>query len=378
MEVKNEKEASFEINLDEIESKVSSNQLKVRECRVILEDFNKNTQNKRFKDSAITKNEVNDAKDNPQKNKKELKPGTVECRVCGTIMLKGSILSHIRQFHPEQTKSFNFFCEICDLKFHKMVYLKIHMTHKHGKSVSGPKHYECDFDGKVFETRARLRNHMVYHQPKVNCEFCQIEVLPTALQRHITNIHKNERKFQCQICQKSFKLDYSLKLHIQNHNKTFECQTCSRKFPTQGILKKHVKDNHENPKSFGCDICGKKFYLKSTLYRNKKIHDKNRLKPYKCQRCGYSTDSKRNFKLHKKGHEKRDKKFAAMKNPLKCGKCSTLCRNKYALKSHVKDVHPEVPFQCDLCGKYFNTKHNLAMHIKNRICNKSLWYTRAT
>jgi len=100
-------------------------------------------------------------------------------------------------------------------------------------------------------------------------------------------------------------------------------------------------------------ICGKKSNTNNHLKIHQKTHDKNRSKPFKCQRCDYTTDNNSNFKVHKTTHERQDKKIAAMKNPLKCEKCPKFFRNKQALSSHMKIVHPEV------------------MHIKRGICQKN-------
>ena len=129
-------------------------------------------------------------------------------------------------------------------------------------------------------------------------------------------------------------------------------------------LKKHVHGAHENPKSFECEVCCKKFNLHRHLKLHRKIHDENRSKPFKCQRCGFATDTNQRFKKHVRFHETKDKKFSAMKNPLKCEKCPTLCRNKGALGKHLITVHPKIFFQCDLCGSYKDDKSTLRGHIK--------------
>ncbi|KAL7014611.1 hypothetical protein ACKWTF_016028 [Chironomus riparius] len=231
-----------------------------------------------------------------------------------------------------------------------------------------PKHYECDYDGKFFETRSKIQKHMVHHQSKVKCELCQIKIQPKNMKKHFTSVHSTDRKFQCKLCHKSFKLIDTLKNHIQSHNKTIQCQICSKLFTFQKYLNEHMKLNHENPESFRCDVCNKNFKL---LHRHKETHNKNRPKPYKCQQCNYATDAINSIKKHQKFHENQDKKFAEMKNSVKCQKCLKVYSNKYIYNLHMKTVHSEHPLQCDLCGKYFGTKIGLSKHIKNRICRKS-------
>ena len=145
-------------------------------------------------------------------------------------------------------------------------------------------------------------------------------------------------------------------------------------FPSQGYLNRHIKETHENPESYECEICGMKFNLKKNIQKHQKTHDRNRPKPYKCHRCNYATDVKGNLKTHEKMHGNQDKKFAAMKNPVKCEKCQAFFKNSSLLKHHVKYVHPKHSFQCDLCGNYIKIKGNLIRHIKERICLKNSKY----
>lgn len=38
------------------------------------------------------------------------------------------------------------------------------------------KQFECDFDGKIWNTKAKLNDHMQSHLPKVNCKICNAEL----------------------------------------------------------------------------------------------------------------------------------------------------------------------------------------------------------
>jgi len=365
-EVKNEKDSSFEINLDEVEP----NSPKIRECRVILQDINKKKIKNEDKNSQIVKTEPESESNSSQSKvlKVHKSKQQIKCEYCSRKLSQLSILNHMRNFHSKKIKN-SASCEFCDQTCFTTTGLKVHMTIIHPEKFK-PKLYECDFDGKTFKNRTKLLVHMSYHQPKVKCELCQIEILPHAMQRHINNKHTKERKFQCKICQKRFKLDYSLKHHIKLHNKSHECKICKRKFSLQNFLTKHLKDFHENPNSFKCETCGKKFNTKKNHKEHQKTHDKNRPKPFKCQRCNYATDTNQNYKKHQEFHERQDKKVSAMKNPIKCKKCLTYCRNKTALNEHMRHVHPEALFQCDLCGKYLKAKLDMKGHIMKRVCQK--------
>jgi len=56
-------------------------------------------------------------------------------------------------------------------------------------------------------------------------------------------------------------------------------------------------------------------------------------------------------------------KFATMKNPIKCEKCSAFCKNKTTLSDHTKRVHSNIPHQCDLCGNFYKTRASLKIYI---------------
>jgi KRAB domain-containing zinc finger protein len=241
----------------------------------------------------------------------------------------------------------------------------------HGKNyVDRFEHYECDYDGKIFKEMAILKSHMAIHRMRVQCKICDAEIQPVYLKKHIREVHTDDRKFQCQRCQKGFKSKQKLKIHILIHNKAVKCLICSKMFPNKSAIKRHVKQIHENPGSFECETCGKKFNRRFYLKYHQKTHDKNRPKPFKCQRCDYTTDKLGHYNYHQKSHEYQDQKFAAMINPQKCEKCPAFFKNEKLLKHHMRQVHPDVPFQCDLCGKYMNgkgyTKRHIMMHLEKK------------
>ena len=105
------------------------------------------------------------------------------------------------------------------------------------------------------------------------------------------------------------------------------------------------------------------------MKNHRKTHEKNRPKPFKCQRCGFATDNTGHFKKHQKFHDRQDKKFAAMKNPVQCEDCQTFYKDVKALKNHINHVHPKYVYQCDLCAKVIKMKHNLVRHAKRHIRN---------
>jgi len=173
-------------------------------------------------------------------------------------------------------------CTICNLKLIE-ARLEFHMKKKHPEGEV--KQFECDFDGKIFKHKKHLYRHMLNHLPLVKCQLCDKMLKIKSLNDHLNNVHAADKKFQCKICQKSFKSAQYLNSHARIHNKVHECDICSKVFSFANKLKQHKNEYHKNAKSFECEICDKKFNQKSNLTAHQKTHDKNRPKPFKCQRC---------------------------------------------------------------------------------------------
>ena len=76
-------------------------------------------------------------------------------------------------------------------------------------------------------------------------------------------------QFQCQLCDKRFKNDKTLKNHIESvHNGVkYNCEQCFKQFTDRGSLSKHIKAIHEGVR-YECDQCG---YI-ATQQGNLKIH----------------------------------------------------------------------------------------------------------
>jgi len=243
-----------------------------------------------------------------------------------------------------------------------------HMKLKHSDGQF--RKYECDFDGKIFKSRSEIYMHMNRHLPSVKCKICDAELKIRSVWSHMKEVHSNQTKEICKICDKSFKTLGRLKAHLKVYERKFKCTVCGKRLSNFPSLRDHVRNIHENPGSYSCEICNKKFNRFDNLKVHLKFHDRNRPKPFKCQRCDFATHSKANFNGHQKSHEYKDKQAATMKNPLKCTKCQALLKNKDALRKHMKSVHIEALYQCDLCGLAVKLKSNIFDHIQVHLKNK--------
>jgi hypothetical protein len=100
-----------------------------------------------------------------------------------------------------------------------------------------------------------------------------------------------------------------------------------------------------------------------------RTHDKTAPKKYKCDRCDHASHTLNLFKVHKRSHLLKDKKYAEIENPVKCSKCPAHLKNEHALKYHMMNVHPKDVCHCDLCGRIIRAKSNMMKHIRIHLRN---------
>lgn len=87
---------------------------------------------------------------------------------------------------------------------------------------------------------------------KVRCavEDCSFESTSRiGILHHHKNLHSDERPYACQVCQKSFKKQYTLTNHYRTHTgeKPYKCRFCSSQFGQQTTCKQHEIKVHNVP-----------------------------------------------------------------------------------------------------------------------------------
>ncbi|KAG5669516.1 hypothetical protein PVAND_017403 [Polypedilum vanderplanki] len=246
-----------------------------------IENF-KFDSNREFLISLDSENEQQHNKVN--KKAKQIKNEKhIFCNICEKkLSSKSKLTQHMKNLHPNEITSKVYFCDQCDLKFIKKSSLVKHLKSKHQKEKEIK--FECDFDGKIFDSKAKIYSHMkACHRTIEKCNLCGKKV--QLLNQHMSQVHPMEdEKFQCQICRKKFKNHSYLNVHLKTHNKQHQCQLCGKKFPNLTRLKEHQKI-HENQFAFRCVQCQKNFSSPSSLRTHLKTHNKNRTKKHKCQQC---------------------------------------------------------------------------------------------
>lgn len=164
----------------------------------------------------------------------------------------------------------------------------------------------------------------------------------------------------CTVCNKLFRTNYKLRVHMETHaenNAKYICtfENCSKAFKSKIGLKEHSA-KHTGDYKFTCEVCEKKFLLRSYFVAHQRIHSKGGQKTFSCSLCPKTFKSKQNLIDHENCHL--GLKF------FKCEICEKSFTTKTHLDVHVKSHNQVDQFMCSVCSKFFKSKNYLKIHIK--------------
>ncbi|CAH0546289.1 unnamed protein product [Brassicogethes aeneus] len=180
---------------------------------------------------------------------------------------------------------------------------------------------------------------------KYHCKICGEAVLGKEnIMKHAAELHNGQGAYQCQFCKKYFlRLNY-LEMHrtygcsANPHRSRPLCDFCGRKFCQPQKLKVHIKRMHSDfsvvLKEFQCKICMKILGSPVAVQRHlKEVHQKQLDGTCSCSKCGKHFQNKSNLKIHMLTH-------SGIK-PFKCstGNCNAAFTTKQCLQFHYKKVH---------------------------------------
>lgn len=146
----------------------------------------------------------------------------------------------------------------------------------------------------------------------------------------------------------------------------FICESCGRSFQSKGALKDH-QITHSDERPWACSQCPKRFKNQARLKTHEDIHNTT---SYICPHCGLALNTKRTLKMHLVVHSN-EKKY-------KCNYCGSEYKRSKALKNHLI-LHTGLrPYSCPFCNKTFANGSNCRSHKKKAHPGKILLiYTQA-
>ncbi|XP_063380475.1 zinc finger protein 2-like [Cydia fagiglandana] len=220
-----------------------------------------------------------DVKKHAVRHRPRVERPATQCEACPkTFINKTSLKQHYKNTHLGVKSK----CDICN----KVV---IHLT-AHKMQVHNPDtlSYGCASCERRFITQAALDLHATVHtsELKFECDICQKKFrLRNSILRHIRDFHQKEKNHQCKLCNKAFFGIVSYKTHLQSHSneRHYKCKECDKAFKTMEYLRKHSRITHSDVKNFKCELCGKCF--KRSSDRNNHMRTHTGEKPYPCRHC---------------------------------------------------------------------------------------------
>jgi len=86
-------------------------------------------------------------------------------------------------------------------------------------------------------------------------------------------------------------------LYLLKNKDPEKCQFCGKMFPRVSHLNRHVKDVHGDDRPYQCIICEFRSKRKDYLKEHMKVH--NAVKEHSCEKCGFKTNRTRELRYHK-------------------------------------------------------------------------------
>lgn len=242
-------------------------------------------------------------------------------------------------------------CQFCPEKFHQDEILKEHVLNMHS-------------NGDVLADDEKR---------KIICDQCSRPFKDThSLNRHVANVHADEKRFKCHLCNKGFGVKGNYNAHmakVHQGDANCPCEFCGKVLSDIKSLRSHVMSKHKRDECpFECEICGKKFSRSSYLCRHVLDVHKNEEaingKLLQCDRC----DEAFKFKVLLEDHMKKKHHFDVLSKPTKkvsCEFCGRSVLDRKALRLHILSKHKrdECRYECQICGKKFPRHSVLLRHI---------------
>lgn len=203
-------------------------------------------------------------------------PKDLICKFC----LKGKVYknkvtleTHIRVHHGDGKDLLQ--CDQCDRMFLHKSTLQLHVQHKHqGVRFQCPHCIKSYSDQRTLDFHIRLHTNENLETCSVcSKKFSRVQELKIHMDTHEADTPESRRV--CESCGKEFKNERMLYRHMHVHqDKKFECEYCQKMFRRMDQLKGHLR-THTGERPFICEICNKAFNRRDILRTHMSVHGIN-------------------------------------------------------------------------------------------------------
>lgn len=121
-------------------------------------------------------------------------------------------------------------CTVCRAKLKSEAHLKKHMVTRHQ-----PKDFICDYEGKHFNSKDKLRLHIFQH--------------------------RKYYRVQCTVCHREYRTNQSMRKHLRTHFEKNQCDACGQIFKHKRLLHNHISAFHTDERTIQCN-CRFTLYLR--------------------------------------------------------------------------------------------------------------------
>ena len=288
-----------------------------------------------------------------------------KCNICDKFIVH--LRDHTKKYHIKTTYKKLFKCKICDKKFQTDSQRDSHKAFVH-KGVSR----FCEYCSKQFDSiEAKTRHIKTVHEgvKPVKCNFCD-ETFRHYSSRghHEKKIHGVVE--QCDLCGKTFNKS-QIKFHIKSHSEKENrprnnvCPHCGKYFWEGKNMNSHINDVHKEIRRYICELCSYSSNRKYNLQlHRRKVHEVKtnpELFPkLQCHICDKYFNLKEKLAEHVRRIHNNKKKLKLKCEIDNCDKSYTTSHN---FKEHMAKSHGKFQeFKCDLCIRSFSASLNLKRH----------------
>lgn len=176
----------------------------------------------------------------------------------------------------------------------------------------------------------------------------------------------------CDVCGKVMKNKSSLARHsfIHTGRKPFACHLCELRFNRRDNLQHHLSRLHPQgaarrekrppAPAWLCAVCGKTFGCRSRLKTHEAVH--SGVKPHRCDLCPKAYMRANDLEHHRKAVHASGAARPRRPASLLCDLCGKEFKCRSQLAVHFQTHTGERPHLCDICGRKFARQYQLKRH----------------